>query len=194
MQHMMDSLFITMSNFTLMRRDAYLDHLRPGVKLDNRCTLRNAPLHSYGLFPDDALRKAEEDITKFESTRRISLPGSGSGGFPQKKSNRFYDYHQASTSKASHRTSPQPVLPRVLQPPLLVPKPNNRWRPILDHSALNRFLHVKTFKMETPESIRLSLQQGEWVTSLDFSDAYFHIPINQVSRKYLQLHLEDQTL
>ena len=65
---------------------------------------------------------------------------------------------------------------------------------ILDLSALNRFLHVKTFKMETPESIRLSLQQGEWVTSLDFSYAYFHIPINQVSRKYLRFHLEGQTL
>ena len=65
---------------------------------------------------------------------------------------------------------------------------------ILDLSALKRFLQIKTFKMETPESIRLSLQQGEWVTSLDFSDAYFHIPINQVSRKYLRFHLEDQTL
>ena len=76
----------------------------------------------------------------------------------------------------------------------LVPKPNNRWRPMLDLSALNRFLHVKTFKMEIPESIRLFLQQGEWVTSLDFSDAYFHIPINQVSQKYLRFHLEGQTL
>ena len=38
--------------------------------------------------------------------------------------------------------------------------------------------------METPETIRLSLQTGEWVTSLDFSDAYFHIPINQRSRNY----------
>ena len=74
MQHMTDLLFITMSNFTLMRRDAHLDHLKPGVKQDNWCALRYAPLHSYGLFPDDALRKAEEDITKFESTRRTSQP------------------------------------------------------------------------------------------------------------------------
>ena len=42
-----------------------------------------------------------------------------------------------------------------------IPKPNKKWRPILDLGALNRFLKVKTFKMETPESIRLSLQQGE---------------------------------
>ena len=67
----------------------------------------------------------------------------------------------------------------------IVPKPNQKWRPVLDLSALNKFLSVKTFKIETPETIRVSLQQGEWVTSLDFSDAYFHIPIHTGSRKYL---------
>ena len=56
----------------------------------------------------------------------------------------------------------------------LVPKPNNKWRPILDLSKLNLFLKVEKFKMETPETIRTSLQQGEWVTSVDFKDAYFH--------------------
>ena len=71
----------------------------------------------------------------------------------------------------------------------LVPKSNQRWRPILDLSHLNLFLKPGTFKMETPETIRLSLQKGEWVTSLDFSDAYFHIPISQRSRKYLRFFL-----
>ena len=75
----------------------------------------------------------------------------------------------------------------------IVPTPNQKWRPILDLSALNRFLKVKTFKMETPESIRISLQQGEWVTSLDFSDAYFHIAISPNSRKFLRVHYQDQT-
>ena len=70
-----------------------------------------------------------------------------------------------------------------------VPKPNNRWRPILDLSQLNLFLKPGTFKMETPETVRLSLQKGEWVTSLDFSDTYSHIPINQRSRKYLRFYL-----
>ena len=68
----------------------------------------------------------------------------------------------------------------------LVPKPNGKWRPILDLSQLNLYLAPATFKMETPETIRLSLQQGEWVTSLDFSNAYFHIPISHRSRKYLR--------
>ena len=75
----------------------------------------------------------------------------------------------------------------------LVPKPNRKWRPILDLSQLNLYLRTSTFKMETPETIRLSLQKGEWVTLLDFSDAYFHIPINQRSRKYLRFSLNSQT-
>ena len=43
----------------------------------------------------------------------------------------------------------------------MVPKPNNRWRPILGLRKLNQFLKVEKFKMETPETIRTSLQQGE---------------------------------
>ena len=75
----------------------------------------------------------------------------------------------------------------------LVPKPNNKWKPILDLSQLNLYLASASFKMETPKTIRLSLQKGEWVTSLDFSDAYFHIPISQRSWKYLRFHLNGQT-
>ena len=75
----------------------------------------------------------------------------------------------------------------------LVPKPQNRWRPILDLSTLNGFLKVDTFKMETPETLRLFLQHGEWVTSLEFSDAYFHIPISPRSRKFLGFHLYGET-
>ena len=39
----------------------------------------------------------------------------------------------------------------------LVPKPHQRWRPVIDLSRLNTFLHLEKFKMETPESIRTSL-------------------------------------
>ena len=75
----------------------------------------------------------------------------------------------------------------------LVPKPNSRWRPILDLSTLNTFLYTESFKMETPETIRTSLQAGEWVTSIDFKDAYFHIPIHSQSRKYMRFHLQGRS-
>ena len=57
--------------------------------------------------------------------------------------------------------------------PCLVPKPHNHWRPILGLSKPN-----------LSEIIRTILQQWEWVTSLDFKDAYFHIPIQEQSRTY----------
>ena len=68
----------------------------------------------------------------------------------------------------------------------LVPKPHQRWRPVIDLSMLNTFLLVERFKMETPEPIRASLIPGEWVSSIDLSDVYLHIPIHPNSRKYLR--------
>ena len=47
--------------------------------------------------------------------------------------------------------------------PCLVPKPHNHWRPILGLSKPN-----------LSETIRTTLQQWEWVTSIDFKDIYFH--------------------
>ena len=42
----------------------------------------------------------------------------------------------------------------------LVPKPHQRWRPVIDLSRLNIFLLVERLKMETPEYIRTSLIPG----------------------------------
>ena len=66
----------------------------------------------------------------------------------------------------------------------LVPKPHQRWRPVIDLSRLNAFLLVERFKMETPESIRASLIPWEGVSFIDISDTYLHIHPN--SRKYLR--------
>ena len=54
---------------------------------------------------------------------------------------------------------------RVYSHLFLVPKPHQRWRPVIDLSRLNTFLHVEKFKMETPESIRTSLIQTLTFTS-----------------------------
>ena len=75
----------------------------------------------------------------------------------------------------------------------LLPKCNNKWRPILDIRSMNDNLKSEKFKMETPESTRTYLQKGEWVTSIDFKDTYFHISINPQSRKYLRFHIQGQS-
>jgi hypothetical protein len=61
-------------------------------------------------------------------------------------------------------------------------------RPVIDLSVLNQYLMVPHLKMETNRSIRGSIPLGMWTTSLDLTDAYFHIPISPKFRKFL-IHL-----
>ena len=68
----------------------------------------------------------------------------------------------------------------------LVPKPQQRFRPVINLSRPSTFLLVERFKMETPESIRASWIPWEWVSLIDLADTYLHIPIHPNSRKYLR--------
>ena len=52
MEHLSEFIFITMGNLTLVRRDAYLSHLRTSIKQD-----RTAPLHISTLFPDSVIKQ-----------------------------------------------------------------------------------------------------------------------------------------
>ena len=76
------------------------------------------------------------------------------------------------------------TLPGLLQP--IVQQATGEWRPIIDLSSLNAFVHCPSFTMETPRSILRALQQGQWLTSLDLKDAYFHIGIHPADRRYLR--------
>ena len=89
-QHLADSLFVQLANFVLLRRDSYHEHVKPGLKSDTWNKLRNAPLFTYGLFPDDVLAIAEQDILKHESSR--SAPGPGLGTYQHSKKQHF-SYH-----------------------------------------------------------------------------------------------------
>ena len=67
MKHLSEFVFISMGNLTLARRDAYLNHIRAGVKPDTIAALRTAPLHIPTLFPDSIIKRAEEEIAHFET-------------------------------------------------------------------------------------------------------------------------------
>ena len=55
-----------MGNLTLVRWDAYLSHLRTGIKPDTLTAPRTAPLHISTLFLD-SIKRAAEDIAQFEA-------------------------------------------------------------------------------------------------------------------------------
>ena len=51
--------------------------MKPGVKADTWNKLRNAPLFSSALFPDDILATAEQDILKHENAPSAQGPSPG---------------------------------------------------------------------------------------------------------------------
>ena len=57
----------------------------------------------------------------------------------------------------------------------LRPKPDGKWRLILDVSRLNKFLVTESFKMDTVQVIRQAVTANSRGTSIDLSDAYHHI-------------------
>ena len=59
------------------------------------------------------------------------------------------------------------------------------WRLILDVSELNKYLVCPTFKMDTTKVVRQAVHAGQWATSIDFSDAYHHVPMRKAHWKYL---------
>lgn len=67
-----------------------------------------------------------------------------------------------------------------------VPKKTGGFRPVIDLSPLNRSIKRQRFKMETARSVRLSIQPGDWATSLDLRDAYFHVSMHPITWKYLR--------
>ena len=76
MEHLTEFVFFTMGNLTLARRDAYLNHLKNGIKPDTFAALRTGPLHIPTLFPESAIKRAEEEIAHFDSKNQPAASSS----------------------------------------------------------------------------------------------------------------------
>ena len=77
LEHLTDFVFLTLANTTLARRDSYLSHLKTSIKPDTLATLRTAPLNIAALFPEEALKQAEQDIANFESKGQVQTGKKG---------------------------------------------------------------------------------------------------------------------
>ena len=105
MQDLSEVVFISMANFTLARRDSYLEYLHAGVKQDMHTALRTALVHLQSLFPDQFLSKAEEEVCRSEERRSSSQS--------HRKPNRFHPY--ASNDKSSHQLDRKSTIPALKQ-------------------------------------------------------------------------------
>ena len=70
----------------------------------------------------------------------------------------------------------------------IVPKPNGKFRPILNLRKLNQFVEYNHFKQETFNMVLDIIQVGDYFTKIDLCDAYFAVPIHQQFQKFLKFY------
>ena len=72
----------------------------------------------------------------------------------------------------------------------LVPKKDGGQRPVINLTALNKFLQSQHFKMEGIHTLRDIIKPGDWLAKVDLKDAFFTIPIDQPHRKHLRFSFQ----
>ena len=92
---------------------------------------------------------------------------------------------QALIAKSAVELAPLPSL-GFYSHLFLVWKTSGSWRPVIDLLTLNLFVDVSHFKMETIQSVLLSLCQGDWMASIDLKEAYLQILVHPESRHFLR--------
>ena len=72
----------------------------------------------------------------------------------------------------------------------LVAKKSGGKRPVLNLRPLNNFVPNETFKMEGIHLLKDLLKHNYFMTRFDMRDAYYSIPVDKQSRRYLQFIFE----
>jgi len=74
----------------------------------------------------------------------------------------------------------------------IVPKPNGKFRPVINLKYLNAFVHYDHFKQETFKVVLDILQKNDFLTSIDLQDAYFSVPIHKDFQKFLKFQWNNE--
>ncbi|KAK8387644.1 hypothetical protein O3P69_018275 [Scylla paramamosain] len=86
------------------------------------------------------------------------------------------------SKQAIYQVSPQPCF---LSHVFLVPKRTGGLRFIINLTQLNKHIHCPRFHMSNHSVLADMLSAPAWMTSIDLSDVYFHVPIKATLHKYL---------
>jgi hypothetical protein len=126
---------------------------------------------------------------QFSSPPPLPLPGLKFESPSQGKNNHFIDEEvEALLAKGAIEEVPlSPPSLSYISPIFLIPKKDGGMRPIFNLKKLNA-AHLDTpyFRIETVEDVCHALWPGDWATSIDLRDAYFHIPLHPSTRKYMR--------
>ncbi|KAG1178037.1 hypothetical protein G6F36_010725 [Rhizopus arrhizus] len=103
------------------------------------------------------------------------------------------EIHQLLSKGAIESVNPQDPSPGFYSSMFVIPKRNGGHRPVFNLKNLNQYLTAPHFKMETIQDVTRMLKANDWLTSIDLSDAFLHIPVDPTSRRYLRFHWKGQS-
>lgn len=75
----------------------------------------------------------------------------------------------------------------------LTPKPDGSYRFILNLKNLNKFIAPQHFKMEDIRTVTKLMTKNCFMATVDLKDAYFLVPINNKSKKFLRFKFQGIT-
>ena len=64
-------------------------------------------------------------------------------------------------------------------------KKSGGFRPVINFKSLNQFVHTEHFTMETITNLRTMLSKDDWIVTIDISDAYLTIPLDEEFKDYV---------
>uniref|UniRef100_A0A2A4J4H2 Reverse transcriptase domain-containing protein n=1 Tax=Heliothis virescens TaxID=7102 RepID=A0A2A4J4H2_HELVI len=75
----------------------------------------------------------------------------------------------------------------------LTPKSDGKWRPVFNLKRLNEFVKLQKFRLVNHRKLQFFLQKGDYMTKIDLSQAYLHIPIARRHWRYLGIQYRNTT-
>jgi len=81
---------------------------------------------------------------------------------------------------------------RFISSYFLLPKSDGTFRFILNLKKLNEFIQAKHFKLEDGRTAAKIISKNNFLANLDLENAYFLIPVDESSSKYLRFIFQSQ--
>ena len=74
----------------------------------------------------------------------------------------------------------------------LVQNLSGSFRTVINLKGVNRWVIPSWFRMVTLQEIIPLVKQGDWMSSVNLSDAYLHVPVRRSSQRFLRFAVEEE--